>query len=96
MEDTHWRAFAALRRSELKAARAWALKETAMSLYNYTYEGSGRKYFKWWHSWAVRSCLRPIVEVAGLPKRRFANIILTSSTASPTRRAIRSTPRSNG
>jgi len=96
MEDTDWRAFAALRRSELKAARAWALKETAMSLYNYTYEGSGRKYFERWHSWAVRSRLRPIVEVAGLLKRRFANIILTSSTASPTRRAIRSTPRSNG
>jgi Transposase len=75
MEDTDWRAFAALRRSELKTARAWALKETAMSLYNYTYEGSAQKYFKWWHSWVVRSRLRPIVEVAGLLKRSFANII---------------------
>ena len=45
MDDADWRAFAALRRSELKTARAWALKETAMSLYSYTYEGSARKYF---------------------------------------------------
>jgi len=29
------RAFAALRQSELKTARAWALKETAMNLYTY-------------------------------------------------------------
>ena len=75
MDAQDWRAFAALRRSELKTARAWALKETAMSLYNYTYEGAARKYFQWWHSWAVRSRLRPMVEAAGMLKRRFANII---------------------
>jgi transposase len=69
------RAFAALRHSELKTARAWALKETAMSLYNYTYEGPARKHFQWWHRWAVRSRLRPTIEVAGMMKRRFANII---------------------
>jgi transposase len=46
-----------------------------MSLYNYTYEGAARKYFQWWHSWAVRSRLRPMVEAAGMLKRRFANII---------------------
>jgi transposase len=39
------RAFAALRQSELKTARAWALKQTAMSLYNYIYEGPARKAF---------------------------------------------------
>jgi transposase len=75
MDATDWRDFAALRRSELKTARAWALKETAMSLYNYTYEGSARKHFQWWHGWAVRSRLRPMVAVAGMLKRRFANII---------------------
>ncbi len=69
------RAFAVLRDSELKTARAWALKETAMSLYNYTYEGPARKHFRWWHSWAVRSRLAPMIEVAGMLKRRFANII---------------------
>src|SRR5512135_3043624 len=45
------RAFAALRRSELKTARAWALKETGMSLYNYVYEGPARKHFQWWYGW---------------------------------------------
>ena len=75
MDVSDRRAFAALRQSELKTARAWALKETAMRLYSYTYAGSARKHFQWWHSWAVRSRLGPMKEVAGMLKRRFANII---------------------
>jgi len=35
MDPNDRRAFAALRQSELKTARAWALKETAMNLYTY-------------------------------------------------------------
>ena len=75
MDPKDRRAFAALRDSELKTARAWALKETAMSLYNYIYEGPARKHLRWWHSWAVRSRLSPMIEVAAMLKRRFENII---------------------
>jgi transposase len=59
----------------LKTARAWALKETAMALYSYVYERPARKHFRWWHNWAVRSRLQPIVEVVRMLKRRFENII---------------------
>jgi transposase len=38
MEGEQKREFAELRKSELKTARAWALKETAMDLYDYVYE----------------------------------------------------------
>jgi transposase len=69
------RAFTALRRSDLKTARAWALKETAMSLYSYVYEGPARKHFQWWYNWAVRSRLTPMKDVARMLKRRFDNII---------------------
>jgi transposase len=75
MEGQQRREFAELRNSELKTARAWALKETAMSLYNYTYEKPARKHFQWWYSWAIRSRLQPIKEVASMLKRRFENII---------------------
>jgi transposase len=75
MEGKQKREFAELRQSELKTARAWALKETAMALYNYVYEKPARKHFHWWHNWAVRSRLQPIKEVAGMLKRRFENII---------------------
>ena len=75
MDPTDRRAFAALRNSELKTARAWALKETAMGLYGYRSAAWARKHFQWWHTWAVRSRLEPMKEVAGMLKRRFDNII---------------------
>jgi transposase len=75
MEPKDRREFAELRTSGLKTARARALKETAMSLYSYVYERPARKHFRWWHNWAVRSRLQPMIEVARMLKRRFENII---------------------
>jgi transposase len=75
MEPKDRKEFAALRNSGLKTARAWALKETAMSLFEYTYERPARKHFRWWHGWATRSRLKPMIETAGMLKRRFENII---------------------
>src|SRR5580700_265842 len=75
MEGEQRREFTQLRQSELKTARAWALKETAMALYTYVYEKPARKHFHWWYNWAIRSRLQPIKEVAGMLKRRFENII---------------------
>jgi len=75
LEDAQRREFAQLVYSELKTARAWALKETAMGLFSYVYERPARKHFRWWYNWAVRSRLQPMKEVAGMLRRRFENII---------------------
>ena len=75
MEPKDRKEFAELRNSELKTARAWALKEIFLRLYEYVYERPARKHFRWWHNWAVRSRLPPVIEVAGMLKRRFENII---------------------
>jgi transposase len=75
MDRDQKRDFAQLRQTELKTARAWALKETAMALYNYTYEKPARKHFRWWYNWAVRSRLEPMKQIAGMLQRRFENII---------------------
>src|SRR5207302_10455761 len=75
MEEQQRREFAELLRGELKTARAWALKETGMALYEYVYEKPARKHFDWWYKWAVRSRLQPVKEVAKMLKRRFENII---------------------
>ncbi len=37
--DAAWKAFKSLRESTLKTARAWALKESAMSLFDYISDG---------------------------------------------------------
>ena len=75
MDSEQKQEFAELRRSELKTARAWALKETAMAFYNYVYDRPARKHFHWGYNWAVRSRLHPMKEVARMLKRRFENII---------------------
>jgi len=58
------RRFKALRDSTLKTARAWAIKELAMSLWHYVSKTWARKGWEQWLSWAVRSRLNPIKEVA--------------------------------
>jgi transposase len=75
MEPNDRREFAALRDSSLKTARAWALKESMMAFFCYFYERPARKHFRWWHNWAVRSRLNPIIEKARMIKRRFENIV---------------------
>jgi transposase len=75
MEPKDRKEFAQLRNSGLKTARAWALKETAMALFHYVYERPARKHFHVWHNWAVRSPLKPMIEVGRMLKRRFENII---------------------
>jgi transposase len=75
MDAEQRREFASLRQSELKTARAWALKETAMALYSYLYEKPARKHFRWWYNWAMHSRLEPMKEKARMLKRRFENVI---------------------
>ena len=75
MEPKDRQAFAALRDSGLKTARAWALKETRMAFFDYRYERPARKHFRWWHNWAARSRWQPMIAVGRMLKRRFRNIV---------------------
>lgn len=75
MEPEDRKQFAELRDSNLKTARAWALKESMMAFFLYRYERPARKHFRWWHNWAVRCRLQPMIEKARMIKRRFDNIV---------------------
>jgi transposase len=48
---------------------------SGMALFDYHYERPARKHFRWWHGWAVRSRLKPMIEVARMLKRRFENVV---------------------
>jgi transposase len=82
-----WRAFAALRNSTLKVARAWARKETAADLWEYRYVGAARRFFRRWYFWATHSRLQPMIEKARMLKTHLANILtylrhrITNATA---------------
>jgi transposase len=70
-----WRAFCQLRRGNLRTSRAWALKEQAMKLWDFTYPQAARNHFDWWYRWATHSRLQPIVEKAKMLKSHLQNIL---------------------
>jgi transposase len=82
-----WRAFTTLRMSTLKVARAWALKEAAANLWEYTYVGAARSFFRRWYFWATHSHLKPMIEKARMLKTHLPNILtylthrITNATA---------------
>jgi transposase len=69
-----WRKFTDLRESVLKTARAWALKETAMCLWDLRYPAVVEKNFRAWYGWAIRSRLEPIRRVARMIRNHWENI----------------------
>ena len=71
-----WRGrFKALRESALKTARAWAIKETAMTLWDYVSRGWAEKGWKRWLGWALRSRLEPVRKVAKMIREHLWGII---------------------
>lgn len=75
MDDEKWADFASLRKSRLRTARAWALKETAMELWCYKSRGWAEKAWKRWYGWAIRSRLEPMKKVARMIKRHWDGVI---------------------
>jgi transposase len=67
--------FKALRDSTLKTARAWAIKELAMSLWHYVSKTWALKGWKRWLSWAARCRLKPIMDVAKTIKEHLWGIL---------------------
>ena len=67
--------FNELRNSDLKVARAWAIKELFRDFWSYTHAGWAKRHFEKWYSWAIRSRLEPIKEKARMIKNHLANIL---------------------
>lgn len=84
MKDEIWnRAFKRLRCTLLRTARAWALKEEAMSLWRYKTLGWARRAWQRWLGWASRCRLDPIIKAARTIRRHLwgiLNAIITGTT----------------
>jgi len=65
------RAFAPLRASNLKTARAWAIKETLMDFFRYSQPAAARRFFAKWYAWAIRSRLDPMRRLARTLRSRL-------------------------
>ena len=69
------RGFKVLRDSTLRTARAWAIKELAMSSWHYTSKVWARKRWEAVLSWAMRCRLEPIKKVAKTLRRHLWGIL---------------------
>jgi transposase len=67
--------FEALKEQNLKTSRAWAIKETLRDLWEYTYPGAAKRFFKKWFGWARRSKLHPIKALAATLRAHLDNIV---------------------
>lgn len=67
--------FGVLKNSDLKVARAWAIKENFRSFWSYKTRGWASNFFDNWYSWAVRSKLKPIKEKAKMLKKHLPNLL---------------------
>lgn len=87
LPERHARRFKALRDSDLKTARAWAIKEDLRWLWDYVRRGWAEKHWKRWYFWATHSRLEPVIAVAKMIKRHYDGVMaffahrLTSATA---------------
>jgi transposase len=75
MAADKWKEFESLRTSNLKTARAWALKETAMDLWRYESRGWAVKGWDRWHVWAIYSRLGPVEKAARMIRSHLYGIL---------------------
>jgi transposase len=83
ISDEQWANFQHLRNSNLRTARAWALKETAMQLWHYTSRTWAEKGWLRWYAWAARCRLEPIKKVGQMVKTHLwgiVNAVVTNTT----------------
>jgi transposase len=75
MDAQRWRAFRPMRESTLKTARAWAIKELAMTLWDYRRRGWAEKAWQAWLAWALRCRLAPMRKVAETVRKYLWGIL---------------------
>jgi transposase len=67
--------FGWIRESNLKTARAWAIKESLRGLWSYHRKGWAELYWKEWYFWATHSRLKPVKKVARMIHNHLENVL---------------------
>ena len=76
MDPDMWEsAFKVLREANLRTSKAWAIKETAMSLWHFVSKTAATKAWRSWIAWARRSHLEPMMRVAAMVKNHLSGIV---------------------
>lgn len=75
LPERYWNQFRQLKDSDLKTARAWAIKENIRHLWDYKSLAWAEKYWKKWYFWATHSQLEPIKKAAKTLKNHLYGIM---------------------
>jgi transposase len=67
--------FASLRDTDLKTARAWAIKESMRHFWEYKHRGWAERHWRSWYFWATHSRLQPVIDAARTLKRHEAGLL---------------------
>lgn len=67
--------FKALRASNLKTSRAWAIKDLFNEFWTFDFGCDAEAFFKRWYGWAVRSRLKPIKEKAKMLRKHWNGLL---------------------
>ena len=67
--------FESIKSQNLQTSRAWAIKESLRSLWDYGTTTWAKKFFTRWFGWAKRSKLTPVKKVADMIKTRIDNVV---------------------
>lgn len=70
----YWGCYYALRDSDLKTARAWAIKENLRRLWRYKRLSAAKTYWQSWYFWATHCRLEPVLKVARMLKQRLTQV----------------------
>jgi transposase len=81
LPERHKERFAALKATNLKTGRAWAIKESLRVLWHYRRLGWARRFWKRWYFWATHSRLQPVIAVARMLKRHLQGVLNYFSAA---------------
>ena len=86
-------AFDILKRSSLKTARAWAIKDAASRMWDHGNREAAATTWRSWLQWAVRSRLEPIKRVASMVREHLDGIVtaIVTRTTSALVESINST-----
>lgn len=75
LPDKHRPTLEALKNTNLKVAKAWAMKESLSGLWNYLSIGWAKRFMKRWLVWVRKSHLSPMRKVGEMLSRHLDNIL---------------------
>lgn len=75
LDDDRSAQLEALRRETLQTSRAWGLKDYFRWFWTHTEAEGGAAFFADWYSWAIRSRLEPMKQVARMLKTRLPKLL---------------------